>query len=160
MNWQNNGSHNLTISSIFCYFDIDHMAICIVYIKKESDDYSHFFVVMSHVNVYFLWFKLCTNLVIIYTYHSLSYFVQINFTLNSSYFFLWVLTPFSPCENYGVWPKIAFSYKIDNWQDFLPQIQFDISKDVSFAYYVFIFILLPSFSFSSTCFQVFHVDVS
>jgi hypothetical protein len=84
MNSQNNVSHNLTISSIFCYFDIDHMAICVVYIKKESDDSSQFFIVMSHVNVYFLGFNLCTNLVIIYTNHSLSWFVQINFTLNSS----------------------------------------------------------------------------
>jgi hypothetical protein len=52
------------------------------------------------------------------------------------------------------------SYKIDNQQDFLPPIEFDRLKDVSFAYDVFIFILLPSFSFSSICFLVFHVDFS
>jgi hypothetical protein len=55
--------------------------------KEENNDYFQVWAMVSHVNVCSLWFNPCIILVPICTNHFFFWFVQIDFALNSKFWF-------------------------------------------------------------------------
>jgi hypothetical protein len=58
-----------------CHFHVVPIIIYKVYYRHESDDFSQVQLIVTHVSVFFPWFRSCTILIPIYTKLNLFWFV-------------------------------------------------------------------------------------